>query len=116
VISGQGSLPMKDGPPLPFVPGAYASLPSKHVHQAICTRSYPLVSVLQQRRCGVRHSLRRCERAGDCRGPGTCAARATASGEAQAEEEVSSRSIPLLMATPSSHRGSGGDIDRATRA
>ncbi len=39
VISGQGSLPMKDGPPLPFVPGAYASLPSKHVHQAICTRS-----------------------------------------------------------------------------
>jgi hypothetical protein len=30
---------MKDGPPLPFVPGAYASLPSHHVHQASCSRA-----------------------------------------------------------------------------
>jgi hypothetical protein len=39
VISGQGNLEMKDGPPLPFVPGAYASLPSHHVHRANCTRA-----------------------------------------------------------------------------
>lgn len=38
VISGQGRLEMKDGPPLDFVPGAYASLPSRHAHQAICSR------------------------------------------------------------------------------
>lgn len=38
VISGQGRIEMKDGPPLDFVPGAYASLPSRHAHQAICTR------------------------------------------------------------------------------
>ena len=38
VISGRGSLAMKDSPrPLPFVPGAYASLPSHHVHQASCS-------------------------------------------------------------------------------
>lgn len=39
VISGRGSLAMKDGPPLPFVPGAYASLPAHHAHQASCSRT-----------------------------------------------------------------------------
>ena len=39
VISGRGVLLMKDGPPLKFVPGAYASLPSHHVHQASCRRT-----------------------------------------------------------------------------
>lgn len=38
VISGKGRVEMKDGPPLDFVPGAYASLPSRHAHQAICSR------------------------------------------------------------------------------
>ena len=39
VISGRGTLEMKDGPPLQFVPGAYASLPSHHFHQASCVRT-----------------------------------------------------------------------------
>jgi len=39
VISGRGTVEMKDGPPLQFAPGAYASLPSHHVHQATCARS-----------------------------------------------------------------------------
>jgi quercetin dioxygenase-like cupin family protein len=39
VISGRGTLAMKDGPPLRFAPGAYTSLPSHHVHQASCSRS-----------------------------------------------------------------------------
>jgi hypothetical protein len=39
VIGGRGTLAMKDGPPLRFAPGAYASLPSHHAHQASCTRS-----------------------------------------------------------------------------
>ena len=39
VISGRGAVSMKDGPPLEFVPGAYASLPSHHVHQASCSRA-----------------------------------------------------------------------------
>ena len=39
VISGRGTLAMKAGRPLQFVPGAYASLPSHHVHQASCTRA-----------------------------------------------------------------------------
>ena len=39
VISGRGALSMKDGPPLQFAPGAYASLPSHHQHQANCTRT-----------------------------------------------------------------------------
>ena len=39
VISGQGTISMKDGPPLRFVPGAYSSLPSHHAHQASCSRS-----------------------------------------------------------------------------
>jgi len=38
-ISGQGTIATKDGPALKLVPGAYASLPSHHVHQASCTRS-----------------------------------------------------------------------------
>lgn len=39
VISGRGTLAMKDGPSMQFVPGAYASLPSHHAHQMVCTRS-----------------------------------------------------------------------------
>jgi quercetin dioxygenase-like cupin family protein len=39
VISGRGALSMKDGPPLQFAPGAYASLPSHHPHHANCTRT-----------------------------------------------------------------------------
>ncbi len=39
VISGQGTVEMQDGPPLRFVPGAYASLPGHHVHRMNCTRS-----------------------------------------------------------------------------
>jgi quercetin dioxygenase-like cupin family protein len=39
VIRGQGTVAMKDGPPLAIAPGAYASLPSRHVHQATCTRA-----------------------------------------------------------------------------
>jgi quercetin dioxygenase-like cupin family protein len=39
VISGRGSVAMKDGPPLQFTPGAYASLPSGHRHQASCSRA-----------------------------------------------------------------------------
>jgi mannose-6-phosphate isomerase-like protein (cupin superfamily) len=39
VISGRGTLAMKDGKPLQFAPGAYASLPSHHVHQTSCSRA-----------------------------------------------------------------------------
>jgi quercetin dioxygenase-like cupin family protein len=39
VISGQGTVAMKDGPPLRFAPGAYTSLPSHHQHQASCSRT-----------------------------------------------------------------------------
>jgi quercetin dioxygenase-like cupin family protein len=39
VISGRGTVEMKDGPPLQFAPGAYTSLPSHHQHKASCTRS-----------------------------------------------------------------------------
>jgi quercetin dioxygenase-like cupin family protein len=39
VIGGRGTVAMKDGPPLAFVPGAYASLPSHHVHRARCDRA-----------------------------------------------------------------------------
>ena len=45
VVSGQGTLAMKDGPPLRFVPGAYASLPGHHVHQASCSRTCLLFSI-----------------------------------------------------------------------
>ena len=44
VISGQGSIAMRDGPPLKFVPGAYAYLPAHHAHQATCTRTCILFS------------------------------------------------------------------------
>jgi hypothetical protein len=30
---------MKDGPPLRFAPGAYASLPNHHIHEASCSRA-----------------------------------------------------------------------------
>jgi mannose-6-phosphate isomerase-like protein (cupin superfamily) len=39
VISGRGNVAMKDGPPLKFAPGAYASVPSHHMHQASCSRA-----------------------------------------------------------------------------
>src|SRR5580765_2373214 len=39
VISGRGTVEMKDGPPLQFAPGAYASLPSHHMHRASCSRA-----------------------------------------------------------------------------
>ena len=39
VISGYGTVAMKDGPPLLFVPGAYASLPSHHMHRARCSHT-----------------------------------------------------------------------------
>lgn len=45
VISGKGSITMTHGPTLPFVPGAYASLPAKHTHQASCTRTCLLFSI-----------------------------------------------------------------------
>ena len=44
VIRGRGTLAMKDGPPLEFTPGAYASLPSRHAHQATCSRTCLLFS------------------------------------------------------------------------
>jgi len=37
VINGRGAVEMKDGRPLQFVPGGYASLPSHHIHQASCS-------------------------------------------------------------------------------
>jgi quercetin dioxygenase-like cupin family protein len=46
IISGQGSLMMQDGGQrLQFAPGAYASLPNHHVHQASCSRSCLLFSI-----------------------------------------------------------------------
>ena len=36
---------MKDGSPLQLAPGAYASLPSHHVHQASCARACLLFSI-----------------------------------------------------------------------
>ena len=39
VISGRGTVAMKDGPPLQFAPGAYASLPSHHMHKTSCSRA-----------------------------------------------------------------------------
>jgi hypothetical protein len=39
VVGGRGALEMKDRPPLQFVPGAYASLPGRHVHRASCSRA-----------------------------------------------------------------------------
>jgi hypothetical protein len=45
VVSGQGKIAMKDGPSLPFVPGAYASLPSHHMHEASCVRECLLFTI-----------------------------------------------------------------------
>lgn len=45
VISGRGAVAMKDGPTLPFVPGAYASMPSHHMHEASCARDCLLFSI-----------------------------------------------------------------------
>ena len=45
VISGRGSFDMKDGPSFQFAPGAYASLPTKHVHRASCSRACLLFSI-----------------------------------------------------------------------
>jgi mannose-6-phosphate isomerase-like protein (cupin superfamily) len=39
VISGRGSVTAKDGRPLQFTPGAFASLPNHHAHQASCART-----------------------------------------------------------------------------
>ena len=39
VISGRGTVDMKDGTPLQFAPGAYASLPSHHMHRASCSHA-----------------------------------------------------------------------------
>lgn len=39
VISGRGAFEMKGGQPLKFAPGAYASLPSHHVHRATCSHA-----------------------------------------------------------------------------
>jgi hypothetical protein len=39
VISGRGSVTAKDGRPLQFTPGAFASLPNHHAHHASCTRT-----------------------------------------------------------------------------
>ena len=45
VISGQGRIEMKDGPPLQFAPGAFAALPKHHVHRASCSRTCILFSI-----------------------------------------------------------------------
>ena len=45
VISGRGTIEMKDGPPLQFAPGAYASLPNHHQHRASCARTCVLFSI-----------------------------------------------------------------------
>lgn len=37
VVSGKGRIEMKDGTPLEFKPGAYASMPGHHIHQATCS-------------------------------------------------------------------------------
>lgn len=45
VINGRGTIEMKDAPTLWFAPGAYASLPSHHVHRASCSRACLLFSI-----------------------------------------------------------------------
>ncbi len=45
VISGKGTIDMTDGKPLQFVPGAFASLPSRHTHRASCTKACLLFSI-----------------------------------------------------------------------
>ena len=44
-ISGRGTMTMKDGPSLQVVPGAYASLPSHHMHQTSCSRECLFFSI-----------------------------------------------------------------------
>ena len=44
VISGRGTVAMKDSPPLQFAPSAYASLPSHHMHQASCSHACLLLN------------------------------------------------------------------------
>ncbi len=39
IVSGSGTLEMKGGKKLSFRPGAYASLPAKHVHSAACSNA-----------------------------------------------------------------------------
>jgi quercetin dioxygenase-like cupin family protein len=39
VVSGSGTLEMKDGKKLRLRAGSYASLPAKHVHQATCSEA-----------------------------------------------------------------------------
>jgi quercetin dioxygenase-like cupin family protein len=45
VVSGTVVLEMKDGKPLQFREGAYASMPSHHVHQARCSRICAFFSI-----------------------------------------------------------------------
>jgi quercetin dioxygenase-like cupin family protein len=45
IVSGRGTLEMKDHPPLQFTPGAYASLPNHHVHQAKCAQTCMFFSI-----------------------------------------------------------------------
>jgi len=45
VVSGAGELAMKDGKPLQFQPGAYASLPSHHAHEAHCFTTCVFTSI-----------------------------------------------------------------------
>lgn len=45
IISGVGTMTMEDGQTLPFVPGAYASLPNHHTHQASCSRACLLFTI-----------------------------------------------------------------------
>ncbi|MGH7770530.1 MAG: cupin domain-containing protein [Candidatus Binatia bacterium] len=39
IVSGNGTLEMKEGKKLPLRAGAYAAIPGKHVHQATCSES-----------------------------------------------------------------------------
>ena len=43
--TGVGVMEMKDGKRLQFRPGAYASMPSHHVHQARCSRTCAFFSI-----------------------------------------------------------------------
>jgi quercetin dioxygenase-like cupin family protein len=45
IISGKGTIDMTDGKPLQFVPGAFASLPSRHTHRASCVKACLLFSI-----------------------------------------------------------------------
>jgi quercetin dioxygenase-like cupin family protein len=39
MVKGTARLDMKSGKPITLQPGGYAMLPSKHVHQFLCTNS-----------------------------------------------------------------------------